>query len=359
MKKVSVIIPMYQSEKFIRQCLNSLLAQTFQDMEIIVVNDGSTDRGTEICEELGRTDDRIRLYCQENKGVSAARNYGIEIAEGEYVFFLDSDDVIHPFLVESMVRQAEEQQADLVFCGYRKLEARELDAMLNMAWTVRPDAAMDAVSSSAESDAASAAEVPEAAWAAETSAAGRRPDLRIRFETAEGKEAEKWFHIQYVNVLSGIGGKLLRRAAIGSLRFDRGLKNGEDTLFLYYFIRKQVRAACLQKDWYYYRIHPESATQSSAMLKGKRYFESSRRIRDEEYKRGQTDFSLTWERFWVVQIERIYTLLRNSGNQAGLGKLRKLAAKERRHPMFRRLVLSEKLLYDLFWFWHVYLLHPA
>lgn len=86
MKKVSVIIPMYKSEKYIRQCLDSVLRQTFRDMEIIVIDDGSTDRGPKICEELGRTDDRIRLHSRENGGVSAARNHGIETA-GENIFF--------------------------------------------------------------------------------------------------------------------------------------------------------------------------------------------------------------------------------------------------------------------------------
>lgn len=316
MKKVSVIIPMYQSEKYIRQCLDSVLRQTFRDMEIIVIDDGSTDRGPKICEELGRTDDRIRLHRRENGGVSAARNYGIETAGGEYLFFLDSDDVIHPLLIENMVRQAKERQADLVFCGYRKLEARELNKVLDMAWAEKEsDAVLDAAS-------------------------------------AEGKDAENWFHIQYVNQLSGIGGKLLRRAAIGTLRFDRNLTNGEDTLFLYYFIRNQIRAACLRKDWYYYRIHPESVTQSSAMRSGKRYFESSRRIRNEEYQRGNTDFALTWERFGIVQIEKNYEMLKNAGNQKGCRSLRVLAARERRHPMFRQLVLSEKLLYGLCFFCH-------
>ncbi len=316
MKKVSVIIPMYQSEKYIRQCLDSVLRQTFRDMEIIVIDDGSADRGPKICEELGRTDDRIRLHRQKNGGVSAARNYGIETAGGEYLFFLDSDDVIHPLLIENMVRQAEERQADLVFCGYRKLEARELNKVLDMAWAEKEsDAVLDAAS-------------------------------------AEGKDAENWFHIQYVNQLSGIGGKLLRRAAIGALRFDRSLINGEDTLFLYYFIRSQIRVACLRKDWYYYRIHPESVTQSSAMRSGKRYFESSRRIRNEEYQRGNTDFALTWERFGIVQIEKNYEMLKNAGNQKGCRSLRVLAARERRHPMFRQLVLSEKLLYGLCFFCH-------
>lgn len=311
MKKISVIIPMYNTEKYIGQCLDSVLRQTFRDMEIIVVDDGSIDSGAEICEELGRTDGRIRLYRQENGGVSAARNYGIELADGEYIFFLDSDDMLHPFLLENMVRRVEEQQADLVFCGYRKLDAEKMDVL---------------------------------------TAADQKKRIRTWFETAEGNEVEKWFHIQYVDHLSGIGGKLLRRSLIGNLRFDRSLSNGEDTLFLYYFIRKQVRAVYLEKDWYYYRIHSESVTQSSAMIKGKLYFECSRRIRDEEYERGQMDFSLTWENICMRQIERKYELLKKTGERRDGKKMKKFAAEERRHPMFDRLPLSEKLLYNLCFF---------
>lgn len=313
MSKVSVVVPMYNSEKFIRQCLGSVFGQTFQDMEILVIDDGSTDRGPGICEEMRLADGRLHLYRQKNGGVSAARNLGIEKASGEYIFFLDSDDAIHPALIETMFRQAGEQQADLVFCGYRKLDGEQMEETLGKE-------------------------------------AGK--DARFRQQTAEGTGAEEWFHVQYVNELSGIGGKLLRRAAIGSLRFDRSLTNGEDTLFLYQLIRGQIRSVRLQKDWYYYRIHPESVTQSSAMTKGKRYFESCRRIRDEEYRRGRTDFALTWERFGVGQIERNYEVLRKAGDQAGCESLRKLAAEERRHPMFGRLVLSERLLFGLCFFCH-------
>ncbi|MDE7068233.1 MAG: glycosyltransferase, partial [Schaedlerella arabinosiphila] len=271
MKKVSVIIPMYNSEKYIRLCLCSVLGQTFRDMEILVVDDGSADRGPEICEEMRLADDRIRICRKENGGVSSARNLGIERAGGEYLFFLDSDDAVHPCLIEQMLRKAEEQKADMVFCGYRKLDTEKMDGALEE---------------------------------------GKKGCGRIRQQTAEGEEAEEWFHIRHANALSGIGGKLLRRAAIGPLRFDRSLVNGEDTMFLYQLIRGQVRCVYLQKDWYYYRLHPESATQYSAMPGGTRYFESSRRIRDEEYRRGRTEFALTWERIAAGQMERYYSVLK-------------------------------------------------
>ena len=103
MKNISVIIPMYHAEAFIRQCVRSVQDQSEQSWELIIIDDGSTDLGPAICEELGREDDRIRLYRQENRGVSHARNRGIDLAEGKYVFFLDSDDMIHPRLLEEML----------------------------------------------------------------------------------------------------------------------------------------------------------------------------------------------------------------------------------------------------------------
>ena len=94
MKKVSVIITMYNAESYIRQCMQSVMSQTWDDLEILVIDDGSADQGLKICEELGRMDGRIQILTQKNRGVSAARNRGIEEADGEYIFFLDSDDVI-------------------------------------------------------------------------------------------------------------------------------------------------------------------------------------------------------------------------------------------------------------------------
>lgn len=82
MKKVSVIIPVYNSELFIRQCVESVVNQTYPEQEIIIVDDGSVDQSRSICEELCLADNRIKLFCQEHKGVSSARNYGIENAGG-------------------------------------------------------------------------------------------------------------------------------------------------------------------------------------------------------------------------------------------------------------------------------------
>ncbi len=91
---ISIIIPVYNCEKFIERCINSLLCQSFKDFELIIVNDGSTDNTKSVCQKLQEKDRRIRLYNKENGGVSVARNFGMENAKGDYISFVDGDDYV-------------------------------------------------------------------------------------------------------------------------------------------------------------------------------------------------------------------------------------------------------------------------
>lgn len=93
---ISIIVPVYRDEKYIERCLNSILQQTFKDFELIIVDDGSPDRSGTICDEYATSDPRIHVIHKENGGLSSARNRGIEATTGEYLFFMDADDVIHP-----------------------------------------------------------------------------------------------------------------------------------------------------------------------------------------------------------------------------------------------------------------------
>lgn len=102
MPVISVVIPVYNVEKYLRRCVDSVTGQTFRDMEILLVDDGSTDSSGSLCEELARTDSRIRVFHKENGGASDARNYGIDRAQGEYLIFIDSDDFIDPDMLETL-----------------------------------------------------------------------------------------------------------------------------------------------------------------------------------------------------------------------------------------------------------------
>lgn len=118
MPKVSVVIPVYNAARFLPQCLDSLCSQTYQDMEILCVNDGSTDCSLEILEEYGAKDKRIRIFSKKNegRGAASARNLGLEHAEGTYVQFVDSDDFFEPDMVQALVEKAEKVNADVVVC---------------------------------------------------------------------------------------------------------------------------------------------------------------------------------------------------------------------------------------------------
>lgn len=117
MAKISVIVPVYNVEKYIRKCVDSILNQTIQDLEIILVDDGSTDRSGEICDEYREKDIRIKVIHKENGGLSDARNVGEKNATADYVIFLDSDDYIHREMLETLYFPIKEQGVDLSICG--------------------------------------------------------------------------------------------------------------------------------------------------------------------------------------------------------------------------------------------------
>ena len=117
---ISIIIPVYNSERHLHRCIDSVLRQTYQDYELILVDDGSMDRSGEICESYAAKDDRIRVIHQKNGGVSSARNAGLSIAEGKYITFCDSDDELMPDCLEVLVHEPEE--SELVIAGFQYID---------------------------------------------------------------------------------------------------------------------------------------------------------------------------------------------------------------------------------------------
>lgn len=113
---ISIIVPVYNVEKYVRKCLDSVVNQAYKDLEILIVDDGSTDGSGKICDEY-KKDDRVKVFHTENRGLSAARNYGIDRAHGEWIGFVDSDDWIEPDMYEVLLKSALETDADIVECG--------------------------------------------------------------------------------------------------------------------------------------------------------------------------------------------------------------------------------------------------
>jgi len=118
--KISIIIPIYNVEKYLARCLDSVISQTYKNLEIILVNDGSKDNSLKICKNYQKRDSRIIIIDKINEGVSVARNTGIEAANGKYIGFVDPDDWIEPVMYENMYNTIEKYKCSIAFCNYSK-----------------------------------------------------------------------------------------------------------------------------------------------------------------------------------------------------------------------------------------------
>lgn len=307
MKKISVIIPVHDAEAYIEQCVYSLIAQTYEDWEALLVDDGSADNSLEICEALSRTDSRIRIFHQDNKGASAARNCGLDHAEGVYVFFLDSDDAIHPLLFEEMIRQTEEHQAEMAFCDVARVDDQQMNAAL-----------------------------------AKASAQDEHP----RWQIGDGEVSERWFHIDHAAVLCGISG-MLSRKLIGALRFDETLSFGEDAIFMHALFRKRVTTAFSPARWYYYRTNPRSLCNQVENLIGDVYTEKTYRIRDDEYQNGNKRYALAREVELTCQLRQRYERCKKLGSDEQCRQIKATALRERDHLLFQFVDPLHKSLFNL------------
>lgn len=127
---VSVIVPVYNAEKSLKKCVESILKQTYTDFELILLNDGSKDSSLKICEEFAMQDDRVIVISHENRGVAATRNIGLQLAKGQYVQFVDSDDYIEKNMMEKLVVCMDNTNADMVICGYTECSLNYKDIRL-------------------------------------------------------------------------------------------------------------------------------------------------------------------------------------------------------------------------------------
>jgi glycosyltransferase involved in cell wall biosynthesis len=115
--EISIIVPVYNVEKYLEKCLKSILHQIFSDFELILIDDGSTDSSGRICDEYLKRDSRIKVFHKENGGLSSARNYGIEKSTGKYIGFVDSDDYIAKDMYEVLYNNLQRENADVSMCG--------------------------------------------------------------------------------------------------------------------------------------------------------------------------------------------------------------------------------------------------
>lgn len=222
---ISVIIPIYNTGLSLSKCIDSVLDSTYEDMEIILVNDGSTDNSPKLCLEYCRRDARIQLISQENRGVSAARNTGIDASRGEWVVFVDSDDWISPDFLQMV---AEEEPVDLLIFDFIKPCRNTVDAGEGEKYSVPLDSAEDR------------AVLVERLLQVEQLKQAGHTDLRSPC------------------------GKAYRRSALvqHSVRFTTGVRVGEDTLFNAEFFLKMQSCRYIPVPVYQYMVRMGSASHS-------------------------------------------------------------------------------------------------
>ncbi len=124
MELISIIVPIYNIEKYIEECIKSILCQTYSKIEILLINDGSTDRSGEICQNYAQIDSRVKVFIKENGGLSSARNYGMEYARGDYYLFVDGDDTIEEDMCQILLEILKKEKAEIVISSMHRGEGK-------------------------------------------------------------------------------------------------------------------------------------------------------------------------------------------------------------------------------------------
>lgn len=220
---LSIIVPVYKVEKYLAACLDSILVQTYANFELIVVNDGSPDCCASICDRYAMQDKRVRVIHQQNSGLAAARNKGMDEAKGELIGFVDSDDTICPSMYMVLYKAMSDSKADISVCNYRSVD--------------------------------------------EAGHSIGEEDFPIRDEVLDGtsaiikklEEDKSWFWVTACN-------KLYRRELLESLRFPQG-KLHEDEFFIHHILVRCHKAACVSDALYKYLRRGGSITGSGFSLR--------------------------------------------------------------------------------------------
>lgn len=214
---ISIIVPIYNVEKYLPKCIQSLIDQTYRDIEIILVDDGSPDACGSICDAFARKDPRVKVIHQKNAGVSAARNAGLKAAKGEYIGFCDPDDWAAPEMYEELRRALEAFQADLAICGYNYYnEDYQVDAQ-----RLYPEKETELIDQKTVMD--RMADMP--------------PSIR---------------HV--------VWNKLFRNNLLHGLWFDEQLKSSEDLDFLDAYLKRIQKAAIVHRPCYQNLVRSSGAT---------------------------------------------------------------------------------------------------
>lgn len=207
---ISVIVPIFNAEKYLHRCIKRILAQDYTDYELLLIDDGSTDNSGTICDEYAIKDNRIRVFHKENGGVSSARNWGLDNAIGEYIMFVDSDDYMLPGMLEVMVSTLKAKSADLVVCG-----------------------------------------------TTETGGGYWRPIADVDYSINQLKE--NFVSLLHTELLSPPWNKIYKKEIIGSNRFCEDISFGEDLLFNIQYLEKCENISFIKESPFYHEKENENS----------------------------------------------------------------------------------------------------
>ena len=230
---ISVIVPVYNVEEYIEKCLDSIINQTYKNLQIIIVDDGSPDNSGKICDEYAKKDNRITVLHKENGGVSFARNIGLQNATGNWITFVDSDDWIENDYIEQLLKIAKQDNADVVLCGYNRVNKVSKQ---------------------------------------DINATGGKDT----FSLSE-------YLIKTLNPQTGFGFchmKLIKKDCIQNLRFDENLVVGEDALFNMQLSKNIKKAVFYKKALYNYRNNSNSVVKRYDDNYAKKYLESMKNCKE-------------------------------------------------------------------------------
>ena len=220
---ISIIVPVYMVEKYLPKCIESILNQTYKKFELILIDDGSPDNCPQICDEYAKKDSRIVVVHQKNKGVSAARNAGLDLAKGKYIGFVDPDDFVAPEMYETMRGEMERRQVELAICGYDYFDENG-NVDTNRLYKIREN------------------------------------------ELLTQKEVMNRFSDMPPSIRHGVVNKLFKKNLLREMRFIEGLHSSEDVFFLNEYVSKVKNAIMIHQPFYKNTVRKGSATHGGLSI---------------------------------------------------------------------------------------------
>lgn len=206
---ISVLLPVFNSQKYLHNCIESILNQSYEDFELVIVNDGSIDKSQEIIEEYAKKDKRIKPFFKENEGsISKTRNYLLDRINGEYFVFIDSDDIIEKDFLKILLETMNKTNSDIVSCGFK---------IINMPVLIRKGYGKKEVGSS--------------------------------------KALEEML---FSGRFYAVWNKLIRKEKAKQARFDESLNYGEDLIYFFNLLKSDLKFTFIDNPLYFYRLHPNS-----------------------------------------------------------------------------------------------------